>query len=328
MRSASAALAALGPLLTACAAATPPVAVPAPCREPTSADGNGIPLGAGLIGVEITSVAGPPATWNDAGDPALAKVPLAGAVLKSVSFAHPVLGRGASTQASVTFVAPHRPNLYLEARSPVQDEGWHKLLMDDPNIEYITQATAARPRTTISAAGWDHVTFAVSCPDDGERKLAEWTFAVRDREGRRSNTIRASLECTGGAVPGAPPRLDSVALESPEVPAGGRAQLVAHFSGSHPPLQLLATTPAKEYWDFRGAASAEGAAEQRFAIACRADRPAESVLWRFSVRDTFGRESNVIEKHIRCGGCRSALDRGARRQARCVLGRGTCCQRC
>jgi hypothetical protein len=25
--------------------------------------------------------------------------------------------------------------------------------------------------------------------------------------------------------------------------------------------------------------------------------------WRISVRDTFGRESNVIEKTIRCGTC-------------------------
>jgi hypothetical protein len=41
-----------------------------------------------------------------------------------------------------------------------------------------------------------------------------------------------------------------------------------------------------------------------FAVGCRSDRPPQTVVWRFSVRDSFGRASNVIEKPVHCGICK------------------------
>ena len=296
--------------LSGCAAtpaAVPAVAVSAkvPCRVP--AGGDGVTPGAGQIG-EAYGVGGlglvtASRSWSDAGDPALAKVPLRGATLRSVMFQHTEVGLGGRAEAVATFTIPRQAEIFLEARSAVENEGWYQRVEEFHNVDFQFAATWDSPRSIISDIAMDRLSFSVLCPASGARRVARWTFALRDFAGRRSNVIPATVTCTGQPIPSAPPGMDAVEIDPGALAAGGSANVLVRFHGAAPPLQLFATSPLPGY-DWPGVRIDKPQAEHRFKLGCRTDHAEESVLWQFAVRDSFGRQSEAVSRRIQCGGCR------------------------
>jgi hypothetical protein len=204
--------------------------------------------------------------------------PLEGAKLTDVHLTHLVLGRGGKAEAVATFVVPDKSALILEGRTPVKGYGFELDLAGSAGVR----------------------TFWVGCDRQRPRHDVKWSFTLRDGEGRKSNTIEVPVECTGEEIPGPPPQLLDVQLSSLDLLPGGRANGTARFSGSAP-VRVIASTTVDGYG--MNAPIASGQTEYHFWVGCYKDRPAHLVTWKFRVRDTFGRESNIIEKAVACGQC-------------------------
>ena len=110
------------------------------------------------------------------------------------------------------------------------------------------------------------------------------------------------MTCTGEPMPGNAPRLEAVDLDYDTMAAGQKSGGVARIRGGHPPLQLIADSNASGY-GWKSSPIPKDEADLDFAVGCRTDRPRQVVRWRFSVKDSYGRTSNVIEKPVNCGLC-------------------------
>jgi len=203
-------------------------------------------------------------------------------VLLDVGLTHAALGRGGQADGEVMFAAPAGSRLVLEANADVPGYGWQ--------LE-VTNAAASR------------VGFWVGCLAGRSRQVVNWSFTLRDRKGKHSGPVIRSVQCTGEDLPGAAPRLEAVTLEDSDLVAGWKTSGTARFSGTHPPLQLIARSDSPDY-GWRASPRTSSPVQQDFHVECRQERQVHGVRWRFSVRDTFGRESNVIEKLVSCGVCR------------------------
>jgi hypothetical protein len=208
--------------------------------------------------------------------------PLPEVVLEDVAFEHTSLGRGARSDVMATYRAPRGARLVLEGKTSVAGYEIRNLWVD---------------------AGAGERSFWVGCFRDRPRHTVRWSFALRDPEGRRSNVIEVPVECTGGEIPGTPPVLLGVEMDRLELLGGERASGVARFTGSQPPLHLSGSTSVAGY-GFTSPAFDEDQGEYRFWVGCYGDRPAHLVKWTFRVRDTYGRESAMIERIVACGECR------------------------
>ena len=107
---------------------------------------------------------------------------------------------------------------------------------------------------------------------------------------------------TGGPMPGSAPRLDAVDLDYDTLVAGQKTGGVARLRGTHPPLTLIAASNSFGY-GWVSSAITQTEIDLDFAVGCRSDRHPQVVRWRFSVKDSYGRVSNVIEKPVHCGLC-------------------------
>ena len=204
---------------------------------------------------------------------------LADVTIDRVELVHTSLGRGAISDGIAHVKYPPGSQLTLHARSTVSGYGF--------------RIRVWRNRTQL----W------VRCKQDRPRHIVDWSFVLRDDQGRESNTISVPVTCTGEPIPGTSPQLDSVALAHDNMIGGQRAGGVAKLRGTHPPLQLIAASNASGY-GWKSSPVREQQTALDFAVGCRNDRPSQTVVWRFSVRDSFGRTSNVIEKPVHCGICR------------------------
>ena len=203
--------------------------------------------------------------------------PLADVVLEKVELVHTTLGRGARSDGQASYKMPAGSKLFLQAKSSVPGYGWNRRI------------------------GGARTSFGVGC-HDRPRHVVDWTFVLRDEQGRESNSVRVPVTCTGEPMPGSAPQLDGVDLDYDTMVAGQRTGGVARLRGTHPPLQLIA---ASSSWGYGWSSSPvpQDQASLAFGVGCRKDRPAQTVRWRFSVKDSFGRVSNVIEKPVHCGLC-------------------------
>jgi hypothetical protein len=273
----------LAVVFTACASApagttSPAAAANGPCKEPFAGRTRGRGEAYGVGGVEGGVEGG--LDRLGAGDQKTDA--LEGAVLRQVQLVHTSLGLGARSDGTATFEAPAGGSrLFLDARTPVPGYGW---------------------KVRISRASSGKMSFSVGCKKDQPRQTITWTFTLLDRKGRRSNVVDVPVECTGEPIPGPPPRLDEVALNAVDLPPGGKTAARATVSGGAPPLLIIGAATGRG----NGWTSREGEQvwkESAFWVGCRGRSP-QLLDWRFRVRDTYGRESNVIEKSLNCGGCR------------------------
>ena len=204
---------------------------------------------------------------------------LADVTIERVELVHTTLGRGAISDGIADVTYPPGSQLTLHARSTVSGYGF--------------RVRVWRNRTPL----W------VRCKEDRPRHVVDWSFVLRDDQGRESNAVSVPVTCTGEPIPGSPPQLDSVALAHDNMIGGQRASGVAKLRGTHPPMQLIAASNASGY-GWKSSPVREQQTALDFAVGCRNDRPSQTVVWRFSVRDSFGRTSNVVEKPVHCGICR------------------------
>jgi len=209
--------------------------------------------------------------------------PLTGAVLEDVRLVHTTLGQGARSEGIARFRAPHagRGRLRLEARSPVPGYGWNFQLFD-------WKSGKAR--------------FGVGCYKDRPRHTVRWTFALVDDKGNRSNELVVPVECTGQPMPGAAPQLDDVKMAS-DLPIAGKTAASASLTVTHPPYEIIASLKSRgNGW---AATSSRVWTDKNFSLSCGSGSP-HFIDYRFRVKDSFGRESNVVEKRLICGDCRPA----------------------
>jgi hypothetical protein len=204
---------------------------------------------------------------------------LADVAIERVELVHTTLGRGAISEGIAHVRYPAGSQLTLHARSTVSGYGFHFRVW--------------RNRTQLR----------VRCYENRPRHIVDWSFVLRDEKGRESNAVSVPVTCTGEPMPGSPPQLESVALDYDNMIGGQHTGGVAKLQGTHPPLQLIADSNAAGY-GWKSSPVREQQTALDFAVGCRSDRPSQTVIWRFSVRDSFGRSSNVIEKPIHCGICR------------------------
>jgi hypothetical protein len=208
--------------------------------------------------------------------------PLTGARLVDVRLVHTTLGQGGKTDGTASYVAPAggRNRLRLEARTVVDGHGWKVPIFD-----------ARHGKTT----------FWLGCGKDGPRHTVRWTFALLDDQGQRSNEVVVPLECTGEPMPGAAPRLTAVELTSSHLPLRGRTGGVASVTVTHAPFELVGSITSRgNGWT---ASSQRVWNDKSFSLACDGITPHVTDV-RFRVKDTFGRESEVVEKRLICGDCR------------------------
>jgi hypothetical protein len=164
-------------------------------------------------------------------------------------------------------------------------------------------------RTTVAGYGWKSRIgrsrsgthdFWLSCKRDRPRHTVDWTFALVDDGGNRSNAIQVPVECTGEPMPGSAPSLDAVELPA-ELPLAGKTPVTIQVRSTHPPVVTMA--------DIKTRGNAWTATYNRtwkdgtVGVACLGGTP-HLMDFRFRVRDSFGRVSNVVEKRLNCGGCR------------------------
>jgi hypothetical protein len=213
------------------------------------------------------------------GEPPDAPGRLADLTIERVELVHMTLGRGAISDGIAHVKYPPGSQLTLHARSTVSGYGFHFRVW--------------RNRTQLR----------VRCKEDRPRHVVDWSFVLRDDQGRESNAVSVPVTCTGEPIPGSPPQLESVALAHDNMIGGQRASGVAKLRGTHPPMQLIAASNASGY-GWKSSPVREQQTALDFAVGCRSDRPPQTVVWRFSVRDSFGRTSNVVEKPVHCGICR------------------------
>jgi hypothetical protein len=202
-----------------------------------------------------------------------------GLVLREVTLVHTELGRGGVIDGVAGYAGHHGAKVVLEATATVAGYGWK---IDVPTSQH-------------GRAG-----FWLRCLGGRGRHVVDWTFRLRDADGHQSQAITRPLACTDEALPGAPPRLEEVRLNQPDLVAGWSTNGQARSSGTHPPLQLIARSRTPGY-GWRGTPGSPGPA--RFSVGCREERGIHTVVWEFSVRDSYGRESNVIRRGMNCGLC-------------------------
>jgi len=226
-------------LLVACAS-TPP-APPAkrrpPCVDPTaSVFGRDSEIGEayGVGGLGLVAAAVPRPSHLDE--------PLEGAHLDDVHLDHLSLGQGGKSDALATFAIPSRAGLVLEGKTTVKGYGFKLGL-----------GLSDRRRS-----------FWVGCYVDRPHHVVDWSFTLRDQEGRASNTITVPVECTGQPIPGAAPHLDSVDLDTLDVLPGAHSNGRAHFSTSAGPVLITASTTVPGY-GFRSTV-AQASGEYRFFV--------------------------------------------------------------
>jgi hypothetical protein len=206
-------------------------------------------------------------------------------VLTEIQIEHASLGRGGRANGVARLSAPSgSTGVILEATASTRGDTW--------------QVEVADP-------SWVRAGFWVRCRADRPSGELRWTFTLRDARGRRSNSLVRAVECTAEALPGTAPRLESVTLDDPKIVVGWGTVGHARFAGTHPPLQLFARSDTPGYgWQW--GLSATNPSHRELSFRCLLGRPPHTVRWRFSVRDTYGRESNVIETTMACGECRRA----------------------
>jgi hypothetical protein len=278
--------AALALLAVACAP-TPAVEAPRPAEKPaltnpcaTGEEVQGVEGGVegGVAGGLVADVF--PGVGGLA--PARGEPPLAGARLEEIRLVHTTLGQGARSEGTAIYTAPNAlGRLRLEARSPVEGYGW-KGQLDRKD----------RKKTT----------FRVSCRKERPKHTVPWTFALVDAQGNRSNEIAVTMECTGQPIPGAAPRLDDVELASADLPLNGRTKATAAVTGTHPPYQVIASVTTRGN-GWKGTSQSVWT-DRTFSVACDSGDMPHVIDLRFRVKDSFGRESNVVEKRLICGDCR------------------------
>lgn len=104
-------------------------------------------------------------------------------------------------------------------------------------------------------------------------------------------------------LPGTAPHLDKLYWHESSCTAPGCSSTgvsgSAHFTATHRPVELVAFTPQEEY-RFHITSCVERETSVRFVISCKKGRGPHTVVYRFRVEDTLGRESNVIEKQLQC----------------------------
>jgi hypothetical protein len=201
-----------------------------------------------------------------------------GLVLQQVDLVHTALPRGARSEGRASYRAPAGSRVTLVATSGVPGYGWAKRV-----------------------AG-TNTSFQVGCNADRPRHTVNWTFLLRDDQGRESKPAQVPMTCTGEPMPGSAPRLEAVDLDYVTLAAGQKSGGLARIRGGHPPLQFIADSNAWGY-GWKSSPIPKDEADLDFAVGCRTDRPRQIVRWRFSVTDSYGRTSNVIEKPVNCGVC-------------------------
>jgi hypothetical protein len=204
--------------------------------------------------------------------------PLPGAVLEKVDLVRTALPRGARSQGQAHFKIPDGAKISLFARSGVKGYGWN------------------------FRVGGTKASFNVRCLADRPRHVVDWQFSLRDDQGRQSNAIQIPVTCTGDPMPGSAPQLDAVDLDYDNLVAGQKTGGVARLRGTSTPLTFIAASTNWGYgWESSPISKTE--TDLNFAVGCRKDREPQVVRWRFSVKDSWGRVSNVIEKPVHCGLC-------------------------
>ena len=197
-------------------------------------------------------------------------------VLEKVDLVHAALPRGARSEGRASYRAPAGSRLTLVATSGVPGYGWDNRV-----------------------AG-TNTSFQVGCLADRPRHTVNWTFLLRDDKGRESKPVLVPMTCTGEPMPGSAPRLEAVDLDYVTMAAGQKSGGLARIRGGHPPLQLIANAGS---YGWMSSPIPKDEADLDFSVGCRTDRPRQIVRWRFSVKDSYGRTSNVIEKPVNCGVC-------------------------
>jgi hypothetical protein len=204
----------------------------------------------------------------------------AGLVLRDVQLAHAEVGRGGEVDGVVRYASHAGAKVELEATATVDGYGW---------------------KIEVPASEW-RAGFWVRCLAGRPRQVVDWSFRLRDSDGHQSEAITRPLTCTGAPLPGGPPRLEEVELQQQDIVAGWSSSGWARFSGTSPPLQLIARSATRGYGWTDGPVNGSPA-RTGFQVECREERGVHTVIWQFVVRDTYGRESNVIERPMNCGLC-------------------------
>jgi hypothetical protein len=201
-----------------------------------------------------------------------------GLVLQEVTLGHGEVGRGGLVDGLARYASHRGAKVVLEATATVAGYGW---------------------KSDVSAGPYGRAGFWLACQGGRGRHVVDWTFRLRDGDGHHSEAITRPLACTDDPLPGRPPQLEEVRLDQSELVAGWSTHGWARASGTHPPFQLIARSRTPGY----GWREPPRNGPLWFSVACRAERGIHSVLWEFSVRDSYGRESNVIRRSMNCGVC-------------------------
>jgi hypothetical protein len=243
----------------------------------------------GLVGVRVGTIGMGNLETSRAPVPPPAPPPERKLALKDVGITHASLGRGGKANGIATFTNPKGARLVLEATTTVPGYGF---------------------KVNVPVHHQGRVGFWVACL--GERPAqVDWTFTLQDAEGHRSNAVTRPVACSGEPLPGSAPHLDSVELEAEDVVAGWKTSGLARYTASSDPVTLLARADTSgAQWGAAPPAKDRGR-QRRFWVACPVDR-IHTVTWRFSLQDTFGRVSNVVEKLVACGMCWEPRDDRAR----------------